>query len=174
MDAIKARVPGLSKTLKPRRDLYGRKIINSGAYGPDIISPFYKSTHKPNAIDEEIWSLRAKITKHPDALQFDDAPPDSPIELSDDERDWFHQRAGELTLKNLTKLIVTRNSSWENKKRRKGKEWAIEEIRREVREAREKAEKELLKHPVFGRDLKARIKELKYEKKEEERNRRRM
>ena len=26
------------------------------------------------------------------------------IELSDDERDWFHQRAGELTLKNLTKL----------------------------------------------------------------------
>ena len=79
-----------------------------------------------------------------------------------------------MTLKNLTKLIVTRNSSWENKKRRKGKEWAIEEIRREVREAREKAEKELLKHPVFGRDLKARIKELKYEKKEEERNRRRM
>ncbi len=174
LDAIKARTPGLSKTLKPRRDLYGRKIINSGAFGPDIISPFYKSTHKPNAVDEEIWSLRAKITEHPDALQFDNAPPDSPIELSDDERDWFHQRAGELTLKNLTKLIVTRKNSWENKKRRKGNEWAIEEIRREVREAREDAEKALLKHPVYGRDLKERIKELKYEKREEERNRRSM
>lgn len=174
LDALKARVPGLSKTIKPRRDLYGRKIINSGAIGPDIISPFYKSTYKPNPIDEEIWSLRAKITRHPDALQFDNAPPDSPIELSDDERDWFHQRAGELTLKNLTKLIVTRNTSWENKKRRKGKEWAIEEIRKEVREAREKAEKELLKHPVYGMDLKAKIRELKYEKKEEKRNRRSM
>ena len=47
-------------------------------------------------------------------------------------------------------------------------------VRKEVREAREKAEKELLKHAVYGMNLKAKIRELRYEKKEEKRNRRSM
>ena len=167
LDAIKARTPGLSKTLKPRRNLYGQKIINSGALGPDIISPFYTSFYDPHPVDEELWALRAKITKHPDAIQFSNAPSGSPIELSDDQRDWYHQRAGELTLEKLNFLIVKNNKVYELQKKMKGKEWAIEKIRRQVTLARKQAEKELLIHPEYGKEIMNQIMQLKFDKQQE-------
>tara|TARA_R110002020_G_scaffold157079_1_gene339445 strand:+ start:15876 stop:18788 length:2913 start_codon:yes stop_codon:yes gene_type:complete len=167
LDAIKARTPGLSKTLKPRRNLWGQKIINSGALGPDIISPFYTSLYDPHPVDDELWALRAKITKHPDALQFSNAPSGSPIELSDDQRDWYHKRAGELSLEKLNFLIVKNNKVWELQKKMKGKEWAIEKIRNEVRVARKRAEKELLIHPEYGKELMNQILQLKFDKQNE-------
>jgi len=167
LDAIKARTPGLSKTLKPKRNLWGQKIINSGALGPDIISPFYTSLYDPNPVDEELWALRAKITKHPDVIQFSNAPSGSPIELSDDQRDWYHKRAGELSLEKLNFLIVKNNKVWELQKKMKGKEWAIEKIRNEVRVARKRAEKELLIHPEYGKELMNQILQLKFDKQNE-------
>ena len=168
LDAIKARIPGLSKTLKPRRNLWGKKIINSGALGPDIISPFYKSTHDPHPVDEEIWKLRAKITRHPDSIQFSDAPSGNPIELSDDQRDWFHERAGELALENLNFMIVKNKKVWELEKKMNGKEWAIEQIRNEVRLARKDAQQELLIHPKYGKELMDKILRLTLDKQNEE------
>ena len=49
----------------------------------------------------------------------------------------------------------------------KGKEWAIEKIRNEVRVARKKAEKELLIHPEYGKELMNQILQLKFDKQNE-------
>lgn len=62
-NSIKERVPGWSKTLPPRRNLWGEPIIPEGGLGPDIISPIYTSTVKESPIDEELIRLKAGIGK---------------------------------------------------------------------------------------------------------------
>jgi len=62
-NSIKERVPGWSKSLPPRRNLWGEPIIPEGGLGPDIISPIYTSTAKESPIDEEMIRLKAGIGK---------------------------------------------------------------------------------------------------------------
>lgn len=60
MDAIKARVPGYSKDLPPRRDLWGNpRGIDS--WGPVLFSPIPRSEKKDSPVDEEIVRLRVPI-----------------------------------------------------------------------------------------------------------------
>ena len=160
IEQIKSRTPGLSKTLPPRRDLWGRVKLGGGALGPDIVSPVYTSVYKDDPLDNEIWDLRARISNHPDELQFDEAPPDTPITLGPESRDFFHRRAGEISYQELTKMIVKKSARWNKDKERNGRDWAIEEIRKVIRLARDEAEYELLRHPDFGPDLKRLFKEL--------------
>ena len=49
----------------------------------------------------------------------------------------------------------------------KGKEWAIEKIRRQVTLARKQAEKELLIHPEYGKEIMNQIMQLKFDKQQE-------
>ena len=44
MERIRSRIPGKSKDLLPRLDLWGRPIKREGGVGPDILSPVYIST----------------------------------------------------------------------------------------------------------------------------------
>ena len=60
----------------------------------------------------------------------------------------------------LTKMIVKKSARWNKDKERNGRDWAIEEIRKVIRLARDEAEYELLRHPDFGPDLKRLFKEL--------------
>lgn len=62
-NSIKERVPGWSKSLPSRRNLWGEPIIPEGGLGPDIISPIYTSTVKESPIDEELVRLKAGIGK---------------------------------------------------------------------------------------------------------------
>lgn len=55
MDEIKARTPGLSESLPPRRNLWGEPIVLQGGLGWDFVSPVYTSTRKPSLADEEIY-----------------------------------------------------------------------------------------------------------------------
>jgi len=60
LDAIEARIVGLSKTLIPRMDLWGRdiRLAESGAGRVfDVISPLKVQTEKPNPIDTELLRL---------------------------------------------------------------------------------------------------------------------
>ena len=74
VDKIKSRIPGYSKDLPPRRNMFGQPIVLEGGLGPDIASPwyapaaalnvigmgFYKSTKKNNAVVDEM--IKEKIT----------------------------------------------------------------------------------------------------------------
>jgi len=60
LDAIEARIAGLSRTLIPRMDLWGRevRIAESGAGRVfDVISPIKVQSDKPNPIDAELIRL---------------------------------------------------------------------------------------------------------------------
>jgi len=60
MDAIKARVPGYSKDLPPRRDLWGNpRGINT--WGPRLFSPIPMSEKRESLADEEILRLRVPV-----------------------------------------------------------------------------------------------------------------
>ena len=58
-DAVKARTPGLSKTLPARLDRFGNERTRRSDLGPvyDAVAPFYKNTIKPTPIDNEMARL---------------------------------------------------------------------------------------------------------------------
>lgn len=67
LDAIKARIPGLSADLPPKRNLWGEVIHFQGALGPDIVSPFYQSRETGSPIDDEIVRNRVDSIRTPTA-----------------------------------------------------------------------------------------------------------
>lgn len=69
LDGIRARIPGFSADLPPKRNLWGEPIRFEGALGPDIVSPFYSSRDKDSAIDNEIVANRIDNIQTPTARQ---------------------------------------------------------------------------------------------------------
>lgn len=67
LDAIKARIPGLSQALPPKRNLWGEVIHFQGALGPDVVSPFYQSREAGSPIDDEIVRNRVDSIRTPTA-----------------------------------------------------------------------------------------------------------
>ncbi len=61
MDALKAKMPGLSDTLPPRRNLWGEPIYLQGGLGPDLISPIYTSTMKLDPVSQELVRLELPV-----------------------------------------------------------------------------------------------------------------
>lgn len=66
MDQIRSRIPGLSASLPPRRNLWGEPIVLEGGLGPDLISPFYSSTRKDDPVAEEMVRLELPIGLPPE------------------------------------------------------------------------------------------------------------
>jgi hypothetical protein len=60
-DSISSRIPGLSESLPPRRNVFGDPIVLQGGLGPDILSPIYTSTMKDDPVINEIINQSAKI-----------------------------------------------------------------------------------------------------------------
>jgi hypothetical protein len=54
MDAIKARTPGWSDTLPPKRNVLGQPIKYPPGYGPDSISPFSYSKELSDPVKQEL------------------------------------------------------------------------------------------------------------------------
>lgn len=63
IDGIKSRLPGYSETLPPRRNVWGEPILLEGGLGPDIISPFYTSRDRHDAVADEVVRLKLKIKR---------------------------------------------------------------------------------------------------------------
>ncbi|MDZ4254239.1 MAG: hypothetical protein U1A72_16855, partial [Sulfuritalea sp.] len=62
MDAVKARTPGYSKDLPPRRNLWGEAILSEGGLGPDLLSPIYKYAERDRPIDTWMFENRVAVT----------------------------------------------------------------------------------------------------------------
>lgn len=54
LEEMRSRIPGYSKDLPPRRNLWGRPIVLGGGLGPDIMSPIYTSEEKIEPVDQVI------------------------------------------------------------------------------------------------------------------------
>lgn len=57
LDAIRARTPGLSQTLPPKRNLFGEPIHFPAGLGPDSISPFALSEDLNDPVKDELARL---------------------------------------------------------------------------------------------------------------------
>jgi hypothetical protein len=64
MDAIKSRIPGLSKSVKPHVNLLGEDVHYEGGLGPDIASPVAQMTENPDPGAKEVARLNVDL-KHP-------------------------------------------------------------------------------------------------------------
>jgi hypothetical protein len=61
LDAVRNRVPGLSKKLAPRRDVWGQPITSEGGVGPDIVSPLWQSTRKNDTVNNLLLQAGAHV-----------------------------------------------------------------------------------------------------------------
>lgn len=61
LDAFKQKIPGLSNSLPPRRNLWGEPIYLQGGLGPDLISPIYTSTMKLDPVSQELVRLELPV-----------------------------------------------------------------------------------------------------------------
>lgn len=114
MEDLKAQIPGLSETLRPRVDLWGRDAkygvptpgggVNM-AWGPDVVSPIFVSQFKPTVVDLEMKRMRVKLSPQADTIQPEGLK--EPLQLSDNERYWLQGRAGKLGFKNLEAFMKT-------------------------------------------------------------------
>jgi len=61
LEKLQSRIPGYSKDLPPRRNVFGEPIVLSGGLGPDIMSPIYQSTDKKDPVADEIVNQKTLI-----------------------------------------------------------------------------------------------------------------
>jgi len=97
-DTIKSRMPGLSKELFPRRDIWGNPIALGGGLGPDLLSPVYQSRINDDPIAQELLSLEiwpSKLDRHIRG-----------VELTPEQYDRYQIYAGRLARRNLELMII--------------------------------------------------------------------
>mgnify|MGYP003121519482 FL=1 len=92
LDGLMDRLPGLSTQLPAERDYWGRKTTLHRAYSP----------HKPNRIDIEFGRLGYGPEPHPNGYGF---------EFNPDERDFFKQRAGQLSKQFMEEFMDGKRSA---------------------------------------------------------------
>lgn len=58
VDRIKSRIPGISKELPPRRELWGEPIKREGGFWERLVSPFYRTIPREDIVDNELKRLK--------------------------------------------------------------------------------------------------------------------
>ena len=144
LDAIKARVPGFSKDLPTRRNMWGEKIQFNGSLGPDIISPIFTSEKKSSPIDEELIRMRAPIRMPSRNQTFEGVT----VKLDPNEYEEFMVRMNNIklestgkTLKKSLNELVTKDKDYKALKDNDQKERMI---RAHIHEATERTRAEML------------------------------
>jgi len=62
IEQAQSRIPGLSKDLPPRRNLWGEPLVLEGGLGWDFVSPFYTKTEKFDFVSKEMFENEMNIT----------------------------------------------------------------------------------------------------------------
>lgn len=96
LDYIQSRIPEASKSLMPKRDVWGRPIEKEGGVGPDIISPIWTSTAKADPATWEAIRLGAPIK-----------PPADDESLTPAQMDRWRQLSGETAHRWVTARIAS-------------------------------------------------------------------
>jgi hypothetical protein len=107
LEQLKSRIPGYSKTLEPRLNLWGEPIEFTGSLGPDYISPVYISEKKNDPELNEIIRLKIKIAEPRKTY--------AGRTLSAKEHNDIIKRRGVILRKLLQETNID-SPSWENKK----------------------------------------------------------
>ena len=110
LDAVKARIPGVSETLMPKRDAYGEPIA-----GKDRvlgISPVTTSTVSTDPVRLEAARLGVGAAKAPDHIELPSGHDSKlgKVELTPQQQDIFADKAGHMAHQILTQMVSS--PSW--------------------------------------------------------------
>lgn len=97
IDAIKARIPGLSQTLMPKRDVWGEPIVREGGLGPDFMSPFNTRSIKSDPVNKALLDAGFFPSKVQRKI--------SGVELSDKQYDDYARISGRMTKQRLGEIV---------------------------------------------------------------------
>lgn len=105
IDAVKNKIPGLSKDLPPQRNIFGEPVHNPEGLGPDWLSPIRTSQSDTDPLASEVARLNVDLKKPPKTLN---AAPGAPgIDLTPQQYDELCKTAGEAFKDALGKVIST-------------------------------------------------------------------
>lgn len=123
MDSIKAKVPGLSETLFPRRDIWGEPMPNRDAVGAKGLTAIYESQMSHDPVNQAMLNLG--IAPAPVERKIRN------VELTDQQYDDYSRIAGRATKMRLDAIVNSPTfQTWPNEV----KHYAISEIIRGCRE----------------------------------------
>ena len=178
MEDIKAQIPGLSATLKPSVDRWGRDKVRGVvgadgernlALGPDRLSPIYMRDEKENIVDEEMIRLGGIYLRNDSAVITPDGLRE-PITLTDDMRYFRNQERGKIGFKLLKALIEGEEykqlKEYSEKARAAGtpNEKLDAKLKQRIRgayiDALDLADQKLMRHEVYGESLSTLIQEM--------------
>jgi hypothetical protein len=137
MERIRARIPGASSSLLPKRDVLGRELTSEGGLGPNIVSPIWESTRRNDPTINALLDAGISISK-PSRSIGDPQNPGKRIELRGEQYDSYQYLTGETARPELDALV--RSPDW--------KEMGFEDrdaaVDRIMRRAREDARSTLM------------------------------
>ncbi len=139
MDAIRAKVPGYSQTLLPRRNIWGEEIPNLHALGGRAISALYEQKVNSDPVNQAMLDLGI----HPAAVERKIRN----VELTDQQYDDFSRIAGRLAKSRLD--VIVQSPDWQ----RWPKHVRHDVISEVIRQSREGARGTMMqKFPSIPRD----------------------
>jgi hypothetical protein len=103
IDAIKARIPIVSKSLPARTDVWGQPIVSEGGVGPNIVSPIWTSTRRNDPVNNALLSAGINVG-------VPSRPKINGKDVSDDQFREYRNRAGQMTYQSL--LPYVRSPDW--------------------------------------------------------------
>lgn len=111
-DAVKARIPGVSQTLQPKRDIVGEAVPNKERAG--FISPVTVSAEKNDLVRSELARLGIATQKAPGYIELP-AMHDNKlgkVELTAEQKDAYSKRSGQFAYQILQPIMS--GQSWAN------------------------------------------------------------
>jgi len=123
IDAIKSRIPIVSRSLPARTDVWGRQISNEGGIGPNIISPVWLSTRQRDPLNNELLRLGVNIG--------DPSRIVGGVRLNDEQYRAYRNRSGQLMRNTL--LPYVRSPEWRQLEPQ-DKEEVVDQVKRESRQ----------------------------------------
>jgi hypothetical protein len=139
MDAIKAKIPGLSEELFPRRDIWGEPIPNRDVLGPRGLSALYEQQVSKDPVNNAMLNLGINIGSLPRKIRN--------VDLTDQQYDDFSRIAGRVAKQRLDAIVNSPDfRSWAPHEQR----YVIQEV---VKQSRETARgMMMLKNPSIAKD----------------------
>jgi len=97
LDGLKARIPGLSQGLLPRRDIWGEPVVRDGGAGPDIMSPIMEKRIKDDPVNKALLSANYFPAKLDRKIRG--------VELTDQQYDDYQRLAGRMAKMRLNAMV---------------------------------------------------------------------
>ncbi|BCS53303.1 hypothetical protein [Geobacter sp. SVR] len=158
MDQVKAKTPGLSRTLPQKRDIFGEPITPEGNLGPDFISPVAVSSASKDPVRQMFSDLGIDTKSDLKAMQKVDRVP-----LTVEQHSRFVEVRGKLLKEALDKIIGNPQFSNlpEDKENPKSKQALIQSIMGKTKTAA--TGKLLQEFPEIGKAIQDKHKEFAQE-----------